>query len=342
LALALAALGAHPVLLGRSGDAELLRPIETILGVAPLGGSHGLRQAVHRARLQSLLVQYVPFLYARFGLAPQLVVALRGLRRDGVRLGVFVHEPYVPFTRLPWWITGVPMRWQFRAVVRTAHVVYAATPAFLDLARKAAGPGALLTTAPTGSNIPVVPTSRPAARAALGLGAADVAVGVFSPRAAGLRASWLAAAAALPAGAAVRWVFFGAGSNTPPDGFPSLPGTLCLGWLTPERASEVFAALDVAVAPFEDGLTMRRSSAMAALAHGVPLVSSRGPLSDAALADAAICAAGASEFADALLRLATGRGLRERQGRRGRDVYERAASVEVLAAQVLRDLGAAA
>jgi glycosyltransferase involved in cell wall biosynthesis len=184
--------------------------------------------------------------------------------------------------------------------------------------------------------------SRQAARAGLGLTAAEVAVGVFSPRAAGFNAAWLASgAAALAREPAVRWIFFGAGSDAPPDGFPARPGTLCLGWLAPERASAVFAALDVAAAPFDDGLTLRRSSAMAALAHGVPLVSSRGPLFDPALEDAAVCAEGAGDFAEALRRLVTDAGLRERQGRRGREIYERSASVEVLAARVLSDLGGA-
>jgi len=340
LALALAARGADAVVLGRTGNPELLRPVPVMLGVRASAGPNGLLASARRAGVEAFLVQYVPFLYARFGIAPRLAIALRRIRDAGIRLAVFVHEPYVPFTRLPWLLTGWPMRWQFRAVVGAADLVYSPVPAFLELARKAARAGAMLRRAPTGSNIPVTCGSRQAAREALGLEDGEVAVGVFSPGAAGLRRQWLIdAAAGLPAQPAVRWVFFG-GGEAPPEGFPGSAGIKLLGWLDANAASEVFRALDVAAGPFEDGLTLRRGSAMAALAHGVALASSRGPLFDPELESAALCAATAADFAAGVRTLVGDPVRREALARRGRAWYEAHGSADVFAAQLLADLGA--
>jgi glycosyltransferase involved in cell wall biosynthesis len=154
-----------------------------------------------------------------------------------------------------------------------------------------------------------------------------------------VRADWLAHAGTALARERVCWIFFGGGSDTPPDGFPSGVGARSLGWLEQEQASRVFRALDAAAAPFADGLTLRRTSAMAALAHGVPLVSSRGPLFDPSLEAAAICAESPADFTAALRRLAADPAAREAQGRRGRDFYTTAGSVEVLARLLLAELG---
>ena len=340
LARALAERGAPVVVLGDSGDPALFEPVETVLGVSPSGRTHGLAELAVRASAGAVLIQYVPFLFGRLGIAPSLVAAMRALRRAGVRIAVFVHEPYVPFTRLVWWVTGWPMRLQFRAVVRLADVVYAAVPDFLARARRVARPATRLVAVPVGATIPVAAITRAAARRSLGLAEAEIAVGVFCPRAAGALAGWLARAASRVE--RVRWIFFGTGSERAPDGFPAAARAQCLGWMSAERASEVFRALDLAAAPFADGLTMRRTSAMAALAHGVPLVSSRGDLFDADLAEAAVCASSPDAFADAVGTLAGDPGMRARQGRRGLDVYTSRASTAVLAARVHQDLGVAA
>jgi hypothetical protein len=338
LARALAGAGADVVVLGRTGDA--LGGVETTLGVAPLG-EHGLAASAAGTGAGFILVQYVPFLYARFGLAPSLVMGLRALRSAGVRIGLFVHEPYVPFTRPSWWLTGLPMRWQLRALVRLSDIVCASVPAFLEIARRSAHKDAQLLLLPVGSTIPVVPGSRAAARMALGLDESEIAVGVFSPGASGLRRDWLLRAASAQGGPPVRWVFFGRNAEAPPAGFPAGAPSLSLGWVDPAKASEIFRALDIAAQPFDDGLTLRRTSALAALAHGVPLVSSRGPLFDPALDSAALCAPTEEDFAATLRRLVETPALREAQGRRGHAFYAERGSVEVAASRLLEALRAA-
>jgi glycosyltransferase involved in cell wall biosynthesis len=337
LARALAGSGADVAVLGRTGEA--LGGIETVLGVTPLG-EHGLAATAVGTGAGFVLIQYVPFLYARFGLAPWLVMALRALRGVGVRIGLFVHEPYVPFTRPSWWVTGWPMRWQLRALVRLSDVVCASVPAFLEAAGQSAREGARLLLLPVGSTIPVVPGSRTEARAALGLDPSEIAIGVFSPGASGLRRDWVARAA-LALGGQVRWIFFGRHAEAPPVGFPARAPARCLGWVAPEKASAIFGALDIAAQPFVDGLTLRRTSAMAALAHGVPLVSARGPLFDPSLDGAAVCAPTEDDFVASLTHLVETPALREAQGQRGREFYTGRGSTEVAAGLLLGVLGSA-
>jgi glycosyltransferase involved in cell wall biosynthesis len=329
---ALAAGAVDVRVLGRRGDPAALAPTPCRIGVAP----RDLPDAVAAAGAAAVIVQYVPFLYARFGLAPSLVGAARRLDRAGVALGVLVHEPWVPFTRLPWLVTGWPMRWQLRALLAHAAAVWSPVPDFLELVRPLARPGAALAVAPVGATVPVTAVPRDDARAALRLAPDDVAIGVFSPAASGALVPWVrAAVAALADQARIVWVVFGQGSGgvAPGPGTGGAARLVDLGWLAPAELSRVFRALDLALAPFVDGLTLRRTSAMAALAHGVPLVSSRGPLFDATLAEAAACATDAAAFVAVVGELAADPARRAALG-----AYETHGSPAVLAARVTADL----
>jgi glycosyltransferase involved in cell wall biosynthesis len=221
---------------------------------------------------------------------------------------------------------------------RAADAVFTPVPAFAELVRPAARPGVPCTVVPIGATVPVVAADRAECRRALGLGPEDIAVGVLSPAAAGAQASWVVAAAATLSRPDVHWLIMGNGSETEPPGFPDGPRVRRLGWVPADSLSRALHALDIAVAPFSDGLTLRRSSAMAALSHSVPLVSSRGPLFDPALADVAACAADPEAFTAEVRRLIDDAGARRALGMRGAAFYRSSASVEVAAAQVAAHL----
>jgi len=335
LARALASRGIEVAVLGSRGDPAIFSPIPCRTGVSHRPGASGLAAACRAMGLTHLLVQYVPFLFARRGLAPLLIASVGRAARMGVRVGLFIHEPWVPPTRLVWRLTGPPMRRQLLALVRRADAVFTPVSAFADLVRPAARPGVPCTVVPIGATIPVLAADRAECRRALGLGPEDVAVGVLSPAAAGALTSWVvAAAAATQPQPEVHWIVAGNGSETEQPGFPEGPRVRRLGWLPADALSRTLRALDIAVAPFIDGLSLRRTSAMAALAHGVPLVSSRGPLFDPALADATICAGDPEEFTAELRRLIDDPGARRALGVRGEAFHRSSASVEVAAAQV--------
>lgn len=333
LARALERRGIPLAVLARRGDPAGFAPLPVRMDVTP----PGLRTTVRALGLRGLYVQYVPFLYARFGIAPALPAALAGLRRDGVTVGLFVHEPYVPFTRLPWLVTGVPQRLQLRRLVRAAHHVYAATPAFAAICRRLAR-GADVALAPIGTTIPLSTLSRPDARRALGLTDGIVAIGVFSPAASGYRVDWVRSAMnALAARADVRWIVFGSGSDR---AFPGAPANVrALGRLPVEAAADTARALDLFVAPYDDGLSMRRSGAMLGLANALPVVSSTGPLFDPAFTAYAACEPSAAAFTARVVGLvddAAARAALAEQARGAAGV----ATVDALADRLVRDLAA--
>jgi glycosyltransferase involved in cell wall biosynthesis len=50
----------------------------------------------------------------------------------------------------------------------------------------------------------------------------------------------------------------------------------CLGRLSAQNAADAIAASDLMINPFLDGISTRRGSAMAALQHGVPVLTTKG------------------------------------------------------------------
>jgi hypothetical protein len=232
-----------------------------------------------------VLLQYVPFLYGRRGLSRFPERLARAVRALGIRVTLFVHEPWVPPTRLPWLVLSPLQRRQLRRLVALADSVVTAVPAWRSLLRPDA------TVIPVGSNLGPPPRA-PAER--------QPAPVVFSPFAAGLLWSWIVAAVEA-IGAAPALIVVGAD----PAGMRRHPETRrwyadgweCRGYLPPSAALSAIATARVALAPFVDGATTRRGSLLAALSTGIPTVTSRGPLYDPLFDSAPIAvAASRGEF----------------------------------------------
>lgn len=333
LARALERRGTRCAVLGARGDPERFAPIPVRLGVTP----PGLHQAVRDLGLRSLFVQYVPFLYARRGVAPTLCPALRRVRRAGVRVALFVHEPFVPFTRLPWLVTGVFQRLQLRCLVRASERVYTPVPRFAAICRGYLRDPAAVTLAPIGANFEPSALARDEARGRLGLAPGTIAIGVFSPAASGYLPGWVRhAMAALADRPAVRWIAFGFGSERLfGAGVPA--NVTALGTLDRGAVADVARALDLFVAPYQDGLTMRRGGAMLALRSGVALVSSTGQLFDTSLAHCAACEPTAEAFTARVAELVTDAAARQEWTRRAA-ASGAVSSIDALADIVIRDL----
>jgi glycosyltransferase involved in cell wall biosynthesis len=88
----------------------------------------------------------------------------------------------------------------------------------------------------------------------------------------------------------------------------------------------LLSAADLFLAPFSDGVSARRSSAMSALQHGVPVLTTDGPLTDSLLRDAnaiALTAVGDSvAFEVEAVSLAASAERRRMLGNAGRALYE--------------------
>jgi hypothetical protein len=232
------------------------------------------------------LVQYVPFLFGRRGLAPDLARAVRSALAGGHRVTLFVHEPWVPPTRLPWLVLSPLQRRQLHRLARDVSAVVTPVPAWQPLLPV---PSELLY---VGSTLGPPPgqTREPAFDAPL----------VFSPFASGLAWDWILAATA--AVNAPGLVIVGATRAEARDRGLRLPaaaaGWSWLGRLPPAAALQTLARARLVLAPYVDGLTGRRTAALAALSTGARLVSSHGRLSDPVFDDGPVgLAADPHEFA---------------------------------------------
>jgi hypothetical protein len=223
-----------------------------------------------RARgVAAALVQYVPFLYGRRGLSRFPGALARAAREAGIRLSIFVHEPWVPPTRLPWLVLSPLQRRQLLALLRLATA--AATPVPAWVPRLRVNP----TVIHVGSTL-----GEPAEGPAGPLLPAPV---LFSPFAAGLSWRWIVAAVR-----AIRadppLIVIGGDADAMRRHHAARrwfdPRWECRGFLSPAEVLAMLARARLVLAPFLDGLTGRRTSALAALSAGARLVSSRGHLYD--------------------------------------------------------------
>lgn len=334
LARAIADTGGRVAVFAHRGDPALFAPIPCITGLR----AGTLAPAARAAGVTTLVIQYVPFLWARRGVSPGFLLGVRRMRRAGLRIAVIVHEAFVPFTRLPWLVTGVAQRLQFGYLLHAADFVYAPLPRYAQIARRYASAAARVSVAPIGATIPVSALGREEARRRLGLRGDAIAIGIFSPAASGFAHDWIARAVARLEGVHnVVWVRFGFGSEQPRPGYPSGPGTIMAGESSPAEIAATMRALDIAAAPYVDGLTMRRSGAMLALASGIATVSSQGHLYDPALGTLASCEKDASAFADRLAELVANPEARRALAARTAG-YAGQASMESLAQRLLDDL----
>ena len=98
------------------------------------------------------------------------------------------------------------------------------------------------------------------------------------------------------------------------------------GVLETAELSRHLAACDLAIQPYPDGISSRRTSAMAELAHGVPVVTTTGRLTEPLWLEtgavAAVPAGKAPEFVEAACRLLTDEARRARLSARAKDLYD--------------------
>ncbi|MBI4503071.1 MAG: hypothetical protein HY700_18175 [Gemmatimonadetes bacterium] len=253
------------------------------------------------ARVEAILIQYVPFLYGRRGLSRYPEQLARLARQDGMRVVVFIHEPWVPLTRPQWWVLGPLQRLQLHRLMRQVTAAVTAVPAWQRLVR----PGAELVY--VGSTLDPSPhSSVPLAREGEGTGVRLPAPVVFSPFASGLNWPWIVAAARA-VNATPGLIVIGATQEEAAH-HPTVSRYMESGWTWRGRpdAGEVLSLLGRArlvLAPFIDGLTGRRTSACAALSTGARVLSSSGPLFDPSFPEAVPAAASEHEFVQLATRL---------------------------------------
>jgi glycosyltransferase involved in cell wall biosynthesis len=281
------------------------------------------------AGADAVVIQYSPFNFGRWGFAPWLPVQMLVLRSRARRpvLAVMVHEPYVPMDSWRGVLMGMWQRFQLIAVRLGADAVFASIETW---ATRFAGhwPRRPTQHLPVGSALPDRRSRRRAERARLEI---DDETVVISAMGSG-HPSWLAgyvaraANAIADSGKAVRLHCMGAAAPSPP-GLSASVEVYRPGRVEADELAEGLSASDLFLAPFIDGVSTRRSSMMAALQHGLPVVGTDGPLTDPILrrpgSGLVLTTVGDEDaFAAATLRLAEDTEARTSFGVGARGLYE--------------------
>jgi glycosyltransferase involved in cell wall biosynthesis len=243
-------------------------------GLAPVFGAAPAPQWV--------LLQYNPFRFGPSGFAPWLVRDVVRLRRRlPAALAVMVHESWIEMKNAKSTAIGLWQRAQLRAVLRYADAVMTSTEA---LARELGGGAVHI---PVPANINPVPSSHAAARRRLGLeGKLTVALFGRGHPSRALDHAEAAIAALADAHGRDRLAILNLGAGAPPLRAPTGVNVSSPGRQEAEELSLRLWASDIVLLPLVDGVSTRRTTLMAALAHGRPVLGCRGHSTDAVLARA--------------------------------------------------------
>lgn len=285
-------------------------------------------------------LQYNPFRYGRAGFAPALGRDALRLKRAGVPLVVMVHEAWVKMVDPRATLIGAWQRRQLRALVRLADATTTSTEV---LAREI---GHASVHVPVAANIAPVPATGAQARRLLGLD--DVLTVTLFGRAHPSRALDHAEAAIgvlARSHGGEKLAVLNLGADAPRPKVPSGVKVVSPGRQDERALSLGLSASDVVLLPFIDGVSTRRGTLMAALAHGRAVVGLAGENTDSILAahrDAiTLTPVGDRDaFTRAVLNLAVDPDRRRALGDAGRRLYEANFDWPVLAAKVIGVLDA--
>lgn len=303
-------------------EAGLLRPKR---GVAL---AVSLIRALPKRDPMALIVQYNPFSWGQWGVAPILVLALSmvRLRRRNVRVILMIHEGYVPMRNARWRLMGLWQRAQLRVLLSLAHGALATTGRLAsELSR--AWPRRRVGHLPVGSNVPDERALRKRARTTAPDGALVIAT-FTSGHETHLHAFVLRAAEAIARTAPEPIVLLLLGSNNlPPHQLESVARTVAPGYLEGAALARMLSSADVFLAPFADGATTRRTTLMAAIQHEIATITTVSDATETVLKSGGALALAAADdveqFVAQAVRIANDASLRKQRARAGRALYER-------------------
>ncbi len=254
-----------------------------------------LAREIARASPDWVLVQYVPHAYGRRGVNVVFPIALLRERLAGRRLLLLVHELYVDFPDARFSLTflkhtalAVVQRTMFWLAASAARALavsiepWTTSLRHIRLLRRVP-----VFHLPSPSNIEPVPTDRKGVRQQLGIRETEIVLVFFGMLHVSKKGAWLlrSVEALLDRGIAARLLLIGPGL----DALCALAADrvreriLVTGYVDATTVSRYLQASDIFLLPTHDGVSTRRSSLMAALSHGLPVVGTSGHLTDAIL-----------------------------------------------------------
>jgi len=261
--------------------------VEQAFSLHSWSGLFPLVEAVRSAPPDCLLVQFEQFVYGRYGFNPSLPLALWKIKQTvpSVCVAVMFHEDFVPATS---WKNAVMTTWQraqFWALGRVSDLAAFSVRPWADQYRSWF-PDTEVVHWPVGSNIPNEEVPYTEARNRLGLENFTFVAGVFGSLHGSRLDGWIC-----EAGRALQretddltLLYVGPHGAVLREALPNLD-VHDAGALPAEQVSVCLSAMDLHLSPFVDGASTRRGSFLAGLQHGVPTVSTQGPLTDPMLVE---------------------------------------------------------
>ena len=282
-----------------------------------------------------LVVQWVPHGYGRRAMNVQFCLWLWRRSVAGDAIDVIVHEPFVTFSGgLRQWIVAAVQRGMTLILMGAARRVWVTTRAWTPLLEPyLAGRAISIQWLPVPSNLPPpdgVAAKEVRHRYAAGNGGLIGHVGTYGPLVTSLLDAAIVHVAEADASAHV--LLIGSGSEAFRSALVARDRSLAArvsatGTLSVSELSAHIAACDVLLQPYPDGVTSRRTSAMAGLFARVPVVTTLGKLTERFWRDdtpVALAPVGDTQgLAQHVLRLLGDPAERRRQADAGGALYDR-------------------
>ncbi len=284
-----------------------------------------------------LLVQYVPHTWGAHGLNLRFCWWLDRRQKLGDEIHLMVHEPFYPFRLCHGpkrWILAAGQRWMMRIALRASSRVWVAIPAWEQMLRiyDERGPRPM-SWLPIPSTIPVYkdPPEAQALRKRLTPDGNHV-IGTFGTYGELVRPLLSEILPTLLYRSAATALLLGRGGERFASEViaqhPELRTRLMApGALSHQELSLHLQACDLLLQPYPDGVSSRRTTVMTGLAHGLPVVTSQGPLSESLWKESSavilVPVGSTSALVDATLCLLADSTERSRLAHAGKDLYDR-------------------
>ena len=275
-----------------------------------------------------LVLQYTPLMYAGAG-GMQNAGLARFWSECGARWRtvLVVHETYFRTWRHPpSLIKGSMEKWMLKRMVQASHKVFTASEPLFEEIRRWGVPATSVSLLPIGSGIPRRAIDRGALRRRHGIGEGEVILALFGGGEALHQSSSYANevdAEMTRRGIQARWLLLGAVER---DWFKFTLPVISPGYLPAEDLSAWLQVADILLAPHSCGMSAKRSGVMAALEHGLPVVGTRGAMTDSFWSGmegvSLVEMPGERQFAESAARLGGQEQLRRKHGEANRSYFE--------------------
>ena len=233
-----------------------------------------------------LLVQYVPHAFGWKAANVPFCLWLQSRRRDSI--WVMFHEVAFPFSRrqaVSQNALAFVNNMMASIVASSAERAFVSIPGWLDAVKSMMGADKPVEWLPVPSSIPVAGDRAASAAVRARYGGTRPIVGNFGTSGPVIREMLIASIPRLIDTTDCHVLLVGSRSDELQRGLverqPRLDGRVHgTGVLPDEAVSAHVAACDVMLQPYPDGISSRRTSAMVALSHGVPMVTTSGWLTE--------------------------------------------------------------